>query len=126
MSDRTNPKDLLGVKKAPLGLVPPSFIISTSDALADGAAKYGAYNYRETDVRATVYLNAALRHIYSWQDGEENAEDSGFSHLSHAAACLAILVDTQSTGRLIDDRPAVGAASKMLKDRDKTVKEKKV
>jgi hypothetical protein len=116
-----NPKDAIGVKKAPLDLVPPAAFIAMSDALADGAAKYGPANWRENDgVKATVYYAAALRHLFAWADGEDVAEDSGVHHLAHAAACLAILLDAQEIGQMIDDRPTRGAAAAMLKARDKS------
>lgn len=117
----TNPKDAIGVKKAPLGLVPPAAIIAISDALADGATKYGPQNWRSNDgVKATIYYEAALRHLFAWVDGEDTAEDSGVHHLAHAAACLAILLDAQEIGQIIDDRPTAGAAAAMLKARDKS------
>ena len=81
---------------------------------ADGAVKYGPFNWREKSVAASVYLAAVKRHIEAWQDGEEVALDSGLPHLGHALACLAILVDAQSVGNLVDDRPKPGAAPGLL------------
>lgn len=112
----TNPKDLIGIKKPPLALVPPAGIIHTAMAMKDGAQKYGPYNWRQNDVQAMVYIHAALRHIYSWMDGEEVAEDSGVHHLGHAAACCAILLDAQSGDNLVDDRPRAGNSAKLLKE----------
>jgi hypothetical protein len=43
--------------------------------------------------------------LFAWFDGEEVASDSGVHHLGHAMACLAILLDAQETGNLVDDRP---------------------
>jgi len=62
----TNPKDLIGTKKPPLGLVPTAGIIHEAMAMKDGAKKYGPYNWRENGkaVRYTVYHNAALRHAH--------------------------------------------------------------
>jgi hypothetical protein len=113
-SDTTNPKDLLGVKKPQLWLVPRSFIIRVAQAMADGAAKYNPYNWREKAVRATVYSSAADRHLAAWLDGEDHATDSGYHHLAHAAACLAILIDAIETGNLVDDRPTPGAAGRLI------------
>lgn len=109
-----NPKDLIGAKKAPLRFVPPALIIETAPAMANGAAKYGPYNWREKGVSLMTYIEAAQRHMLSFADGEDYAEDSGVHHLSHAAACIAIVMDAASIGKLIDDRPLPGAASELL------------
>jgi hypothetical protein len=88
--------------------------------MADGARKYGPFNWRETSVRLSVYLEAAQRHLEAYRDGQDRAEDSGYLHLSHAAACLAIIADADALGMLIDDRPAPGPAAAMLAERDGT------
>lgn len=110
----SNPKDLLGVKKVQLNLVPASSIIYQALAMEDGAGKYGAYNFRQNKVIASIYIAACLRHLLAWQDGENCAEDSKKPHLAHAIACLGILIDALETGNLIDDRPAPGAAAKLV------------
>lgn len=118
--DNTNPKDRLGVLKAPLRLVPPALAIETARAMANGAKKYGPYNWRDTEVRVTVYLEAILRHVMAYMDGEETAEDSGIDHLAHAAAGLAIIFDARAVGTLLDDRPTRGPAAKLLAMQDQT------
>ncbi len=110
----TNPKDALGIKKAQLNLVPPASVIYQALAMEDGARKYGPYNWRQNKVIASIYVAAAMRHLMAWQDGEENAGDSGKPHLGHALACLGILVDALETGNLVDDRPVKGAASQLI------------
>lgn len=110
-----NPKEKFGQTKPQLHLVPPAFLVYTATAFRDGARKYGPYNWRENAVIATTYVSAAQRHLASWFDGEELAEDSGVHHLAHAAACLAILIDCIETGNLKDDRPAAGNAAALIK-----------
>lgn len=122
MNDETNPKDLLGATKPNLHLVPPALTIHTAKAMENGAKKYGPYNWRSKKVRATIYLDGALRHIVSYLDGEERAPDSGVHHLGHAAACLGILLDALETGNLIDDRPTPGKAAQIIER--ETVKKK--
>jgi hypothetical protein len=117
----TNPKDLLGQKKVALNLVPPSSIIYQALAMEDGARKYGPYNWRSNKVIASIYVAAAMRHLMSWADGEELAEDSQKPHLAHALACLGIIVDAKETGNLHDDRPVAGAASALIKRFEKKV-----
>lgn len=119
-TDTTNPKDALGVQKAALRFVPPALTIFASDAFADGAAKYGAYNWRKTRVRLTVYLEAMQRHLLAMQDGQDCAEDSGHNHLAHVIACAGIILDAAAHGSLIDDREIPGPAALLLRNRDKT------
>ena len=115
----TNPKDLVGVKKVQLNLVPAASMIYQAIAMEDGAQKYGPYNWRENKVLASIYLAACQRHLQQWQDGEECASDSKKPHLAHAIACLGILIDAYETGNLVDDRPTEGVASKLLQKWEK-------
>lgn len=110
-----NPKDLVGSKKPPLSLVPPSALVYTALAMKNGCDKYGRANWRSNSVVATIYIDAALRHMMAWLDGEEVAEDSGVPHLGHALATLAILVDAHEGGNLIDDRPKPGPGPASIK-----------
>lgn len=103
-----NPKDLLGSKKISISKLPPVSIFHAAMAMMNGAEKYGPYNWRAKNVQAEIYVDAALRHIFEWFEGEEIAEDSGVHHLGHAIACCAILLDAQENGNLIDDRPICG------------------
>jgi hypothetical protein len=100
----TNPKDLVGLKKVDLSLVPGIASFHEAHAMMDGARKYGPYNWRGNAVVARIYVAAAIRHLQYWAAGEEKAKDSGVHHLGHARACLGILLDAQATGNLIDDR----------------------
>lgn len=109
-----NPKSRIGIKKVQLHLVPPAATIHEALAMADGAAKYGPYNWRENKVAASVYISAAQRHLAAYLDGERVAGDSGVHHLGHARACLGIILDAEETGNLVDDRPCPGAAAEML------------
>jgi Domain of unknown function (DUF5664) len=101
----SNPKDLLGNKKVSISKFPLVGLIHGAHAMMNGADKYGPYNWREKDVIASIYVDAALRHLIAWFEREEIAEDSGVHHLGHAEACCAILLDAQENGNLIDDRP---------------------
>lgn len=107
-----NPKDILGSQKVPLGQVCPVAMAHEACAMLDGDLKYGFRNWREKNVVAKIYIDASLRHIQSWAEKEEVADDSGVHHLGHARACLGILLDAQENGNLIDDR-APGVFSKV-------------
>ena len=108
-----NPKTVLGVKKVPVNLVPPSAKHFLAEAFADGAGKYGPYNWRDKTVSASIYYAAAQRHMDAWWDGEDLSHDAKVHHLAHAMACMAIVLDAMTVGRLNDDRPPIGAASRL-------------
>lgn len=121
--DKANPKDLLGIKKVPMGEVPPVAIAHESCAMLDGDLKYGFRNWRANNVKARIYIDAAKRHIDAWLECEDYASDSGVHHLAHARACLGILLDAQENGNLIDDR-VKGPFPKVIERLSRWVKER--
>jgi hypothetical protein len=82
-------------------------LAQTSLAHAEGARKYGPWNWRTNKVCATTYIGAIMRHLTAWQDGEDLDPDSGLTHLAKIAACCNILMDAQHCGTLVDDRSKV-------------------
>jgi len=113
-----NPKQAHGDRKPALHLVPPALSIGAARAFAEGAAKYGAFNWRHTKVRASTYIAGILRHALAYLDGEDLDPEStrGKHHLEGVAASLAILMDAKDGGFLIDDRPPAGPAPKLMRD----------
>lgn len=111
-----NPKTAIGITKPSLSKAPSSAVLYMALAFMDGARKYGAFNWRTKSVTASIYIDAAKRHLDAWFDGEEFAEDSGLPHFAHALACIAILVDAKECGVLVDDRPPAGAYSRLLNE----------
>lgn len=109
-----NPKDRVGSGKPPLHLIPPAAEILESVVMGLGAKKYQPYNWRTSQIRATIYIAAARRHLAQWLDGENVDAESGVTHLAHARACLGILIDAEVNGCLIDDRPQPGVASRLI------------
>lgn len=109
-----NPKITRGLKKPKVSCVPPSAFIHLGQAMSDGEKKYGLMNWRDSEVIASIYYDAAFRHLMAWWDGEEEAEDSGAKHLAHVMACCAILLDAHENGNLIDDRPSKGTVNKLI------------
>jgi hypothetical protein len=128
-TEGVNPKDLLGIKKAPLHLVPPALALWVSQVLgfsagllpsvATGLLKkvaYGPYNWREKPVRLSIYLDAIERHLLALKDGQDCDEESGFLHMAHIAANCAIYFDAKQLRCLVDDRTwKPGAASDIIK-----------
>lgn len=107
----TDPKAAVGITKVPLHLNPGSAAAHQAMAHADGAKKYGPFNWRSTEVLASTYIAAIKRHVDAWFDGEDNSQDANVHHLGHAMAGLAIMLDAMECGTLVDDRPVKGAAS---------------
>lgn len=114
----SNPKDAIGSGKLPLHLWPNTASALGCLGLLDGMCKYGRSNWRVAGVRASIYYDAAKRHLDKWFEGQDIDEEfdgegnlvggSGLPHLAHALACLAILVDAQAAGKLTDDRMVAG------------------
>jgi hypothetical protein len=99
-----NPKDAAGSNKVPLHLWPQAATALGAMGLLEGMLKYGRSNWREGSVHATIYVDALKRHIDDWMEGGDVTSDVGLANLANALACLAIIVDAQTHGRLIDDR----------------------
>lgn len=101
----TNPKDAVGTKKAPMSTVSAPVMMAVGLAMLEGSRKYGRHNYRISGVRASVYYDAAMRHLMAWWEGEDCDSDSGLSHVIKAIACLTVLADADMNGKVLDDRP---------------------
>ena len=101
----SNPKDAIGAKKLPLDLVPDSILVLLSMSFAEGASKYGAFNWRVAGVRVSIYIAAMRRHVAKWLNGEERDPKTKVPHLASAMACLGIIEDARLCGKLTDDRP---------------------
>lgn len=110
----SNPKEAIGSNKLPFHLWPETATILGALGLLDGTLKYGRSNFRAAGVKASVYYDACRRHIDRWFEGEDIDPDSGLPHLSHALACLAIIVDADAAGRLTDDRMFPGGFHTLL------------
>ena len=117
-SKPTNPKDAIGIRKAPMSALPMNVIAEMGAGLLEGAAKYGRHNYRGVGVRASVYFDATMRHLIAWWEGEDEDRDTcdvdedgnpipgtGLSHVAKALCSLAVLRDAQMQGKCTDDRP---------------------
>jgi len=99
-----DPKGAAGALKTPLGLIPPFAMAQTALAHKYGAEKYGPFNWRDTGVCASTYVNAIMRHLNAWRDGEDLDPESGISHLAHVACSCNILLDAGYCRTLQDDR----------------------
>ncbi len=106
MSEKpTNPKDMMGVMKAPMSTVSAPVMAEVGVAMLEGALKYGRHNYRAVGVRASVYYDATMRHLMDWWEGQDIDPDSGMSHITKAITSLVVLRDSMIQGNWSDDRP---------------------
>ncbi len=124
-SKPSNPKDMVGIRKAPMSTVPANVMAEVGVAMLEGACKYGRHNYRVSGVRASVYYDAAMRHLMAWWEGQDADPDSELSHITKAIASLVVLRDAISRDKVEDDRPpatldfypALNAQSSILIDK---------
>jgi hypothetical protein len=99
-----NPKDSVGAAKLPLHLWPLTATAAGCLGLLEGKMKYGRANWRAIPIQASIYKDALDRHMGAWFEGEDIDPDSGLPHLWKALSCLAVLVDAEIAGNVIDDR----------------------
>ena len=93
-----------GSKPERLDLLPPSALCELARVYNFGASKYEPNNYRK-GYDWSLSIAALLRHVFAFQEGEDDDEESGFSHLAHAAFhCLAIIKSIHDHGDRFDDR----------------------
>lgn len=72
--------------------------------LTYGAQKYEARNWERGLDYGRVYA-ALQRHLNLWWSGEQDDDESGLSHLDHAACCIHFLSHFEKHETGTDDRP---------------------
>lgn len=112
-----NPKQQYGDKKPALSLAPMSATIAQVEAQLDGKLKYGWVNWRVNRIEAHTYIEAALRHLRLYENGENYARDTKVYNLGAVMACCAILIDAELHGMLDDNRRISPATCDMLHNR---------
>jgi len=101
----SNPKDAIGCKKPSLSVLPGPVLYEIAAGLLEGACKYRRHNYREAGIRASIYFDAAMRHLWAYWEGEDIDPDSGMHHISKTLACLMVMRDAMLIDNCLDDRP---------------------
>lgn len=89
--------------KSRISLIPTDALVGMGNALKYGEQKYGTHNYRN-GLAFSRLVDACLRHLSSWNEGENNDPESGLSHLDHALASLAMLKFMDVNRQDMDDR----------------------
>lgn len=119
MKKETNPKDAVGIRKVPMSCVSAPVVMEMALGMMEGARKYGRHNYRIAGVRASVYYDAAMRHLMLWWEGQDIDPDSGISHISKAMSALHVLRDAMMNEMWTDDRPPVFKNQEWVNDMNK-------
>jgi hypothetical protein len=78
--------------KPPCSLISSDALLELSRVLDYGSKKYAAHNWH-AGFKWSRVLDAALRHIYRYNSGEQVDPETGISHLTHAFCNLMFLVD---------------------------------
>lgn len=106
MSEKpSNPKDIVGIRKVSLSVLPTPVMWEVALGMTEGALKYGRHNYRAIGVRASVYYDATQRHMTDWWEGQDLDPESGLNHITKAISSLTVLRDAMIRDMWEDDRP---------------------
>lgn len=99
--------------KIQMELLPPEMLFATATVLTFGAQKYSARNW-EMGMSWSRVFGALMRHMWCWWAGQgpttknfafgDLDEETGLSHLWHAACCITFLVTFEERGIGTDDR----------------------
>lgn len=88
-------------------LIPPELLHETALVLTYGAVKYAPRNW-EKGMKWGRCFGALMRHMWAWWRGQDRDPETGFSHLSHAACCIAFLIAYEHRCIGEDDRNKLG------------------
>jgi len=89
--------------KPPLGLISRIALEEEAKVMQFGVEKYGTHNWRG-GMGFSRLIDATLRHVYAFADGEDLDKETQLSHLAHARCCLAFLLEYQGKKIGTDDR----------------------
>ena len=112
----TNPKDLMGIRKVSFCCLPFNVLGEVALGMQEGGMKYGRHNYRDEGVAASTYVDAAIRHLAGFWEGEDIDAESGVHHISKAISTLVVLRDAMLNDKCTDDRPIKPINPDWLKD----------
>ena len=104
-------KDSMSQRKPIFSAISPKFTLGMAEVLAFGAEKYGRDNWKQCSKdQMHLYWDAFERHVNAYKRGEENDQETGMSHISHAACNLMFIQELDSM--FIKDYSNVGGSTK--------------
>ena len=112
------PKQDEGIKfddgKLPFELIAPELLVAVTKILQFGANKYGERNWEKGMAWGRVF-GALMRHMWAWWGGKgpttksflfgDLDDETGYSHLWHAACCIMFLIAYEERQIGEDNRP---------------------
>lgn len=86
-------------------LLPPDALEEIAKVFTVGAKKYSDNNWQR-GMNYSRFFSAAMRHLWKWWAGQDKDEETGYSHMAHAAFNVMALLAHELRGMtLFDDRP---------------------
>lgn len=99
--------------KPPMDLLPHESLVEVAKVLAFGEKKYSAGNWAK-GIEYRRLISAAQRHLGDFNAGIDKDEESGLSHLAHAACCLLFLLYMEKKRPDLDNRWAKAEAKPVV------------
>lgn len=90
-------------EKPELAQLPDGPLRAISQVLMYGARTYHRNNWRK-GMHWSRVVDALLRHVFAWNEGEDLDSESGLSHLAHAGCNLLFLLFYEQNRLGVDDR----------------------
>lgn len=87
----------LDAEKPMMTLLSPFALEEMAKVLTVGLKKYDDNNWRR-GLKYSRILSAVMRHLIAYQKGEPKDQETGLSHLAHAACGLMMLLEYEQTG----------------------------
>ena len=91
------------IGKERISLIPKDALLDIAKVLEFGAQKYGDHNWKK-GIQWTRLIDAAMRHLIKFNDGQNLDEESDLNHLAHSCANLMFLLYYYNRSLGQDDR----------------------
>jgi hypothetical protein len=89
-------------EKPQMALLPFDSLEEVARVLTFGARKYSPDNWRKVPEGLERYESAMLRHLAAYHRGEAVDQESGLSHLAHAACCILFMIYFEKQAKSYD------------------------
>ena len=90
--------------KPEMSQLSPEFLLDLADVMTQGEGKYPKYNWTKGSNYSTAF-DSCMRHLLKFQNGENMDDETGKSHILHAACNLMFLYHSFKHHKDLDDRP---------------------